>query len=53
MNPITTGVLLLGNLPATELAPLARRIEEGDMTTYGLQMSVSSAKCILASLYAR
>ena len=28
MNPVTTGVLLLGDLPAKELAPLARRIEE-------------------------
>ena len=28
MNPVTTGVLLLGELPATELASLACRIEE-------------------------
>ena len=28
MNPVTTGVLLSGDLPAKELAPLARRIEE-------------------------
>ena len=28
MNPVTTGVLLLGELPATELASLAQRIEE-------------------------
>jgi len=28
MNPVTTGVLLLGELPAKELASLAHRIEE-------------------------
>ena len=28
MNTITTGVLLMGNLPAPDLASLARRIED-------------------------
>ena len=28
MNPVTTGALLLGELPAKELASLAHRIEE-------------------------